>query len=135
MLRKALAVVGVALGFVFAVSAEALAQPTITIQSATLVDDRHVLVTGTATCTSGTSYTLGAFVLQQTRNEPRDGFGSVAGTCPSDGALTWSVTVEGIGAGHPYWRPGRAFVRATIIECTTLCTSATAERDLIVRPG
>jgi hypothetical protein len=138
-MRKALAVLGVGLGFVLAAfTAQAIAQPTITIQSATLLDDEHIQVTGTATCTTGTNIqTLFAFVLQRTANEPRDGNGSLpAAPCPSDGAVTWSIVAESGGAASTpfYWRPGRAFVRASIIECTTTCTFASDERNLIVRP-
>lgn len=54
MLRKAPAVAGVALVLVLAAfSAVALAQTTITLQSATLLDSRHIQVNATATCDAG----------------------------------------------------------------------------------
>jgi hypothetical protein len=136
MPRKALAVLGLTLSLIIVVSAEALAQPTITTESATRLDESHILLAGTATCTPGTNVqTLGAFVSQR---EPRTGFGFFTpGTCPESGTLTWSVVVEYLGGCclRPFgFRPGTAFVRAFMQECTNLCTHVQEERDLIVRP-
>ena len=137
MLRKALAVLGLTLGLVFAFSAQALAQPTITTESATLLDKNNMLVGGTATCTPGTNVQiLGAFVSQ---GGQRTGIGFITpGTCPESGTLTWSVVAEYAGGCclKPYgFRPGNAFVRAFMQECTTLCTNVQEERNLIVRPN
>ena len=132
MLRKALAVLGVTLGLVFAFSAEALAQPTITTETATLLDRHHILATGTATCTPGTNVQiLGVFVSQPPQPQG-DGIGFFTpGTCPDSGTLTWSVVVDTLGGR---FRPGKTFVRAVMQECTTLCTHVQEERNLIVRP-
>ncbi len=140
MPRKALAVLGLTLGLVFAFSAQALAQPTITTESATLLDKNNMLVSGTATCTPGTNVQiLGVFVSQGGPPDQRTGVGFFTpGTCPESGTLTWSVVVQNSGGSsvRPFGlRPGNAFVRAFMQECTTLCTNVQEERNLIVRPN
>lgn len=111
-MRRILIVLAAVLGLVI-VAVPAQAQPAeaaVTIDSAQLVNDYQVRVSGTITCEANHEYSLNVELRQQPRTT---GSGFTFGTC-TGGIQEWTITNF---PSERTWHPGRIFVHVSSSVC------------------
>jgi hypothetical protein len=111
-------------------AATAATTTNVTIQSATLVNNFQVQVTGTIQCTQGEQYFVSVTVLQRGPGQTsQEGSGSTSGICSSNTNQGWIVTVT----GGPF-SPGKALILASGQVCGfTSCAFDQDDRTIRLR--
>jgi hypothetical protein len=108
MLKRIVVLFALLAALVVPSTANAATTTSINVQSATLLNNFQVQVTGTIQCTFPDSYFVNIQVYQRGPGQANQtGSGSTSGQCTNNGPQSWIVTVT----GGPF-SPGKALITA-----------------------